>query len=155
MPRYDFECQNTECGLRFDLVLKMGEHLFHECPACHEQAPRVLAGQVFAFDFKPGTMTKETNTGVHRDDYPTADRAVGKDAEVRWKYYEDRAQVKKAVRAGGGTYKLGRADVGVPGEGFTEYEALTPEKAQERRAKATAAMAALRADQAIRKRKQG
>lgn len=142
MPKYAFECQNPDCGLSFERLLKVAEHLTHVCPACQETAPRVFEGQGFAFAFQV-PKEKEGNSGVHKEDYPTADHAVGRDATRRWDYYRTRAKVKEDVRAGGGTPKLRRVD----GQGFTEYEALTAPRADARRSlahKAVAAMAASR-----------
>jgi hypothetical protein len=138
MPKYVFECQNPDCGLTFDLILKMGPNLSHACSLCHEQAPRLFKDQGFAFAFET-PKAKEGNSGVHKDDYPTADHAVGRDADRRWVYYGDRAKVKEAARAGGGTPKLRRVD----GPGWTEYETLTPTGAVARRETAHKAVASL------------
>lgn len=139
MPKYSFECQNPECGLQFDRVLKMGEHLVLECPGCTEMAPRLFQ-HGFAFAFKVPD-NKVGNSGVHKEDYPTADHGVGRSAESRWEYYRERAKVKEQVRAGGQVPRLIRVD----GPGYTEYEALPTPKADVRRAMAQKALAAMQA----------
>lgn len=139
MPKYSFSCQNPECGLSFDRMLKMAEHLTHVCPSCQETAPRVFDGQGFAFAFQT-PPAKEGNSGVHKDDHPTADHAVGRSATRRWALYRERAKVKDAAREGGGTHKLARVD----GPGYTEYETLTAPRAEARKALVPKALTALR-----------
>jgi putative FmdB family regulatory protein len=117
MPKYEFEC--AYCNLRFERVLKMGDHATHECPKCECDAPRVWDGFAFGFQETPGAAT--ANTGVHDKDYPTADKAVGRSAEARWGEYDARNKVKKAVREQGGTPSLMRRN----GKGFVEYEAMS------------------------------
>lgn len=118
MPRYTFECQR--CTLRFTRTLKMDEHPTHSCPSCKdEQAPRLFEG--FGFGFAPG-KGDDANSGVHDHDYPSADKAVGRSAEQRWTEYRERDKVKKQARQMGNTQALIRVD----GDGFTEYEPMTP-----------------------------
>jgi len=118
MPKYVFECQTDGCNLKFERSLKMtDDHRSHECPSCHEVAPGVIAG--FAFDFKEGATPG--NTGVHKDDYPTADHAVGKDADKRWAYYAEREKVKTAARTQGETPALIRRT----GTDYVEYEPMS------------------------------
>lgn len=126
MPRYSFECQT--CSTRFDRTLKMGEHPTHSCPACGEEAPRLFAGASFGFGFSAGSGTSQANTGVHDQDYPTADKIVGRSAEQRWATYVERDKIKKKVREGGGSTALQRVD----GEGFTEYAAMLPNERKAR-----------------------
>jgi putative FmdB family regulatory protein len=135
MPKYTFECQ--PCNLQFSRTLKMGEHKDHVCPQCKKAAPRYYPGQGFAFDFAEGATPG--NSGVSKHDNPTADQAVGSNADKRWAHYRARARVKDQVRAGGGTHKLIRRDL--PGE--TEYEAMTEPVAKARRALAREAVHAL------------
>lgn len=118
MPKYTFECQMEGCALRFERTLKMGEHGSHECPNCHEQAPRVMEG--FAFGFKE-SGEKVGNSGVHKEDYPTADHAVGRDAERRWGHLAERDKVKAEARKQGETHALMRKT----GPGFVEYEPMS------------------------------
>jgi putative FmdB family regulatory protein len=118
MPKYVFECQMEGCSVRFERTLKMGDHPSHECPSCHEAAPRVIEG--FAFGFKQ-SPTQNGNSGVHKEDYPTADHAVGREAEKRWEVYSERDKVKAEARKLGETHALIRK----PGPGFTEYEPMS------------------------------
>ncbi len=101
MPLYVYECQ--DCNIRFERTLPMGEHTMHECPSCKTDAPQVIDG--FSFGFVEGKGAT-ANTGVHKNDYPTADQAVGKSAEQRWTTVHAREQVKSEARKQGGTDAL-------------------------------------------------
>ena len=102
----------------------MGDHGSHECPSCKEQAPRVMDAFGFGFKETPG---KTGNSGVHKDDYPTADQAVGRSAELRWQHVNERNKVKDQVREMGQTHALmrrtGADESGTP---FVEYEPMSP-----------------------------
>ncbi len=112
MPKFTFDC---ECGVQFTRTLKMGEHPFHVCPGCGGEAPRVFEG--FSHAFAQGATP--TNTGVAKLDYPTADQAVGSNADARWAEITEREKVKKQVRAMGKTHALSRKT----GKDFIEYTA--------------------------------
>ena len=101
MPLYVFECVTEGCAVKFERNLKIGDHPTHECPRCHELAPRIIEG--FAFGFN---QEATGNTGVHKEDYPTADHAVGRDAETRWESHQLREDVKGQARKKGGTHAL-------------------------------------------------
>jgi putative FmdB family regulatory protein len=146
MPLYVFECQFEGCGVRFERNLKMGDYRTHECPGCHEPAPRVIEG--FAFGFKEPEGASQGNTGVHKDDYPTADHIVGKDAEKSWAQYHEREKVKNQVRVGGKTHALMRRTD--KGGDFVEYEAMSDGGLANRKARAKKAFAALEAAKAAR-----
>lgn len=123
MPKYQFECHT--CSIRFDRVLKMGDHPTHECPSCKEEAPRIFDGNGFGFGFTSSSSAAPANTGVHDQDYPTADKAVGRSAEKRWETYRERDQVKSKVRQVGSSPALTRVD----GDGYTDYTAMSvPER---------------------------
>lgn len=139
MPKYTFSCQTETCLLRFERSLKIGEHPGFVCPSCHELAPRVLEG--FSFDFKETSTSVPGNTGVHKDDYPTADHAVGKDADKKWDRYRARDEVKKQVREAGQTHALNR--VTATDGSYIEYSALNEPARQVRRAAAKKAVQAL------------
>lgn len=125
MPKYSFECQF--CGpLRFSRTLKMGEWPTHACPQCKEASPRLFDS--FGFAFQAGTGAAQASTGVHANDYPTADVAVGRSATERWEMYRERDKVKKKVRELGHTGALQRLD----GPGFVEYDAMSSEGKQVR-----------------------
>ena len=140
MPQYVFECQNESCNCRFDRVLKMGDHPTHPCPSCREPAPRCLLGEGFAFGFKVG-QEQQGNSGVHKEDYPTADHAVGRSATSRWSSYNDRKKVKEEVRQQGENHGLIRRD----GDGFVEYEAMSKNSLAARKAVGLKTFAAIRA----------
>jgi len=113
----------------------------HPCPSCGDDAPRCIVGEGFAFGFKtePG---KEGNSGVHKDDYPTADQAVGRSAERRWASYEGRKSIKNQVRAVGQTHALARHDA--PDGDYVEYSVLDKPGLNARKQRAQRAFDALR-----------
>lgn len=141
MPRYVFECQNQDCNCRFERVLKMGDHPMHPCPSCREDAPRCIEGEGFAFGFKQ-EPAKEGNSGVHKEDYPTADHAVGRSAERRWATYDERRKVKEQARAAGGTHALQRQDA--PSGDFVEYVPMSGAGLDARKQRAARAFEAIR-----------
>lgn len=114
MPKYSFEC--SPCDLQFHRTLKIGTHPTHECPKCGDQAPRLW--ESFGFAFAPGGKAP-ANSGVSKHDYPTADYAVGRDADARWAEYRDREKVKQKVREVGGTHALIRKT----GKDYIDYQA--------------------------------
>lgn len=123
MPQYSFRC--ATCSLTFDRTLSMGEHPMHVCPSCDAPAARQFDGQAFGHAFASPALSKPlANTGVHQDDYPTADRVVGRSALRRWDHFHARAEVKTKAREEGGTHALARVDN--PEGGFTEYQPLSP-----------------------------
>lgn len=144
MPKYVFECQMEGCDLRFERSLKMGDHSSYECPNCHEIAPRVMEG--FAFGFKE-SPEKVGNSGVHKEDYPTADHAVGREAEKRWGHYAERDKIKAKAREMGSTHALRRTT----GQDFVEYEPLTEGGRQARRDLTKTALARLQKAKDARK----
>jgi len=127
MPRYEFECQ--DCTLRFNRNLKMGEHPSHACPRCSATAPR-LWDSSFGFAFSSGNGAPG-NTGVHKDDYPTADHGVGQDAQQKWAEIHARQATKKKVRDASGTDKLTRRDD--PDGNYIDYEGLSDEGVEARK----------------------
>lgn len=116
MPKYVFEC--PVCKVRFERNLKVGTHPTHECPECHDQAPLVMSG--FGFSFAEGGASA-ANSGVHDQDYPTADKAVGRSAKRRWDYIKSRDVVKGEARKQGETHALIRHT----GDGFIDYEPMS------------------------------
>lgn len=125
MPAYRFKCV---CGLEFERKLKMGNHPNHECPECKSEAPRLFAGVALGLKFEQGS-SPVNNSGFHDLDYPTADKAVGRESEVRWEGYAERDRVKRKVRKETGHGALVRKDVG---SGGIEYRGMG---ADERRAR--------------------
>jgi len=116
VPKYTFEC--PICNIKFERVLKMGEHLIHECPECHDPAPLVISEFGFAFSEGKGSLA---NSGVHDQDYPTADKAVGRSATKNWGVIEARNKVKKEARKQGQTPALIRHT----GKDFIDYEPMS------------------------------
>ena len=129
MPKYLFECQ--VCNVRFERTLKIGDHPTQTCPSCKDPAPRVWDGQGFGFGFAEGTGSQAGNSGVTKDDYPTADHAVGKSADARWAEINEREKVKRKVREVGGTTALVRNHA--PDRSYIEYSSMTPEQIEGRR----------------------
>lgn len=127
MPKYTFHCQQDNCNIRFARTLKMGAWPTHPCPTCKEEAPRLYEG--FGFAFEAGKGVDQANTGVHDQDYPSADKIVGRSAESRWKDFRERQAIKNEVRRKGGNALLRR-----DGPGYVEYDAMTDQakKAREK-----------------------
>jgi hypothetical protein len=121
MPKFTFECQS--CQVQFHRNLKQGNHTDHPCPSCSGSAPRLYEG--FGFGFNQAPTASPGNTGVTKDDYPTADRAVGVSADVRWQEIAARDKVKSQVRDVGGNRALIRRQGVEEGKPFVEYEAGT------------------------------
>jgi putative FmdB family regulatory protein len=117
MPLYEFEC--CYCSLQFKRNLAMDEHATHPCPNCKQVAPRIWAG-FGGHAFQTSATAATANTGVHKDDYPTADHAVGKDAEKRWGFQLARNKLKAEVREKTDGGRLLRRD----GQGYIEYEGM-------------------------------
>ena len=116
----------------------MGEHLQHECPRCQSDADRVWAG-LGGHSFAAAGGGATANSGVHEQDYPTADKAVGRSADELWELNHERAKVKKAARESVGKPALIRTD----GEGYSDYSHLPDPQLQVRRTVADKAFAAL------------
>jgi len=131
MPKYSFEC--SECNIRFERNLKAGNHVNHECPECQGHAPLVVSD--FGFAFAEGGSAS-ANSGVHDQDYPTADKVVGRSAEKRWEHIEKREEVKKEARKQGETHALIRHS----GDGFIDYEPMSPQGRKARKALANEAL---------------
>jgi putative FmdB family regulatory protein len=123
MPKYVFEC--SACNTRFSRTLKMEEHPTHTCPSCQGQAPRLWDGQGFGFDFAEGSAPG--NSGVSKQDHPTADQAVGRSSDERWGEIHARDEVKDKVGEMGETHALIRRHGHEEGQPYIEYEAGTPE----------------------------
>jgi putative FmdB family regulatory protein len=146
MPQYTFEC--PVCDVRFTRVLKMENHLSHECPSCKEPAPRVLEG--FGFQFAQAG-TAPANSGVHDHDYPTADKAVGRSADARWSVFAEREKVKAAARQQGGTHALIRHTL----PEAVGYEPMTPAGVDARRELAKGMISTVRELASRRRRNPG
>lgn len=143
MPKYEFECPG--CEVKFERNLKVGEHTQHECPSCHDPAPLVVSG--FGFAFAEGTGAT-ANSGVHGQDYPTADQAVGRSASKRWDVIHAREKVKKAAREQGQTPALIRHT----GKDFIDYEPMSDQGRASRRKLAKEALSLMRKEESPPKR---
>ncbi len=119
MPKFSFECVSCQC--QFTRTLKMGNHPTHPCPMCETPASRLFEG--FGYEFAASPKAAPGNTGVAKDDYPTADHAVGKSATARWDEIRARDDVKNKVRSVGNTHALIRTHGDEKGKSFVEYEA--------------------------------
>ncbi len=119
MPKYAYYCE--PCNLIFERTLKMGLNPHYTCPECQEKAPREWDGEDFGLQFAAPPDRHPADSGVHHQDYPTADRAVGASAEKRWLTYEEKKAVKAKARREGQTHALIRHD----GDGFIDYEPMS------------------------------
>lgn len=127
MPKYEFDCDT--CNVTFERTLKMEEHLTHPCPSCGEEAHRVWDSDSLMFSFQGSPTGSTANTGVHSDDYPTADKVVGRDAEARWAQIGEREKVKSEARKMGDTHALIRHN----SRDHIDYEPMTQVGRQARR----------------------
>jgi len=125
MPRYAFEC--PACVLRFERNLRTENHASYPCPSCTSPAPLVLSE--FGFSFAQGSGAP-ANSGVHDHDYPSADKAVGRNASERWAHISAREEVKKQARQQGQTHALIRHT----GGNFIDYEPMSEQGRAARRA---------------------
>lgn len=135
MPKYSFECAG--CELLFERTLRVGKHESYPCPECSQGAPLVMSGFGFAFGAGSGATA---NSGVHADDYPTADRAVGRSADERWAHIHARERVKRAAREKGDTHALIRRT----GKGYVDYEPMSDSGRAARKGLAKDAMPVLK-----------
>lgn len=142
MPKYTFSCE--ECSLEFERTLKMGEHLTHECPSCKQEAFRAWGEDGLSFSFTGSPTGGTANTGVHADDYPTADKAVGRDADARWEEIGAREAVKNQARAQGNTHALIRHN----SRDHIDYEPMTQTGRQARKGLANAVFTKMREERA-------
>jgi putative FmdB family regulatory protein len=132
MPKYVFECQSESCNLRFERNLSMGDHKSHPCPSCKEAAPQIVEGFAFAFEKNPSAAIG--NTGVHKDDYPTADQLVGRDADFKWSRYDEQFKVKEKLREESGVKTLSRAHT----ENSITYQTLPDSRLKDRKGRVKA-----------------
>lgn len=138
MPKYTFVCD--ECVVEFDRTLKMSNHLTHPCPQCGDAAVRVWENSGLSFGFAESANASPANTGVHKEDYPTADHMIGKDAEKRWGMIHEREKAKAEFRAKEGTHALIRHGA----DNHIDYEPMTPTGLNARRRLAKAAIESAR-----------
>ncbi len=148
MPKYIFECRKDGCNVRFERMLPLENHKSHPCPGCGDQAPRHLEGEGFTFAFTGKATGSRANTGIHKEDYPTADHAVGKSADARWGEYREREKVKAEARKQGGEYPLIRHTT----PGHLDYEPMSDGGRVARRNLAKKAVETLQEQAETRKR---
>lgn len=146
MPKYTFVCDS--CVIEFSRTLKMGEHANHPCPSCTEEANRVWENNSISFGFKDSPNAAPANTGVHKEDYPTADHIIGKDAERRWGVIHEREKVKAAARQKGGTHALIRHTG--KDDSYIDYEPMSQTGVSARRQLARATIEAARKSSAAK-----
>jgi len=118
----------------------MVDHVKHPCPSCGQDAPRAWE-ETFSFGFSESKTAAPANTGVHKEDYPTADHLIGKDADTRWAMLNEREKVKNAAREKGGTHALIRHN----SREYIDYEPMSETGLDARRRLAKAAIDAVRA----------
>ncbi len=118
MPQYSFYC--SSCNLQFKRRMAVSADPAHKCPSCAKQATHQLEGFGFGFSASPGTA--KANSGVSKDDYPTADNIVGRSAEARWNILHERNRAKGQIRDQG--LALSRRDFVDNGQAVSEYHVL-------------------------------
>jgi putative FmdB family regulatory protein len=125
MPKYAFECPT--CRLRFERNLRAHSYDFYPCPNCRGAAPLVVSEFGFSFAQGPGAPA---NSGVHDLDYPSADKAIGRNAGERWAHINARETVKKQAREQGQTHALIRHT----GQDYVDYEPMSDQGRAARKA---------------------
>jgi len=95
MPIYEFQC--FSCGLRFDkLFRRVSDEKEIPCKACGEPAKKQVSAASFKFAHSQGVNgALPPNTGTS-DDW-NFDKAIGRDAEQKWKAIEQRNSGKDSV----------------------------------------------------------
>lgn len=128
MPQYSFYC--TPCNLQFKRRLPPSSSPAYKCPSCSKEAAHQLEG--FGFGFAPTSGTAKANSGVSKDDYPTADNIVGRSAEARWSVLHARNRTKSQIRDQG--LALSRRDFVDNGQAVSEYQVLGKPQFEARKA---------------------
>jgi putative FmdB family regulatory protein len=88
MPIYEYICENEKCSQNIfeKLVNLKDKDKVVNCPICNSEAKKKISS--FGFSLK--------GKGFHVNDYPTADRYIGQDAEKKWdKIYERQSTKNK------------------------------------------------------------
>ena len=145
MPMYEYLCES--CGLKFDKLRKMSESDAPQaCLECGTQARKLVSATNHAFSH-PASQTRglaPPNTGTS-DDY-NFDKAIGRDAALRWEGISQRMDRKRDVinqNPGSTGYDLSRNSDG-------SYRVMS---AQERAASETGRTIGAKVQQAIQAEK--
>ena len=107
MPSYEYRCE--PCEVVFEELLLQREDVKayakeHPCPKCGESASRVLSRTNFQFKgISEGDPTRRGSSGSHDLDYPSADKAVGRSANRKWKEYDRKFAARAEARKELGT----------------------------------------------------
>jgi putative FmdB family regulatory protein len=89
MPLFEYKCENADCGLVFERLVRDGQQKdTHECP-CGSQGQRSEASK-FGFSVD--------GPGFRKTDHASFDERVGQDAEKRWEYYKTRQAKKRQLQ---------------------------------------------------------
>lgn len=97
MPIYEFTC--ATCGLRFDRLSKMSDSQLRQvpCKSCGAESFREVSAANHTFShgdrFVRGAAPPNTGTS---DDW-NYDRIIGRDAEQKWKLFQDRVKHKQDI----------------------------------------------------------
>lgn len=141
MPLYEYDCD--DCGLRFELLRKLSEHLQPAvCPECGQTIGKIMSPTNHSFAHQPVGGPRPQNTGVYSIDY-NADRVIGRDAAQRWEAISQRQADKRRLLAdnpGKTGHDLSRNEDG-------SYRVMKPE---ERRAVETARTIHKQAQEALK-----
>lgn len=97
MPFYEFQCE--DCGVRFERLYKSIARADNAapCPDCGEPSRKLVTAASHSFKHSEsqtrGALPPNTGTS---DDW-NYDKAIGRDAAVRWEAVQKRDAVKDAV----------------------------------------------------------
>ena len=132
MPVYEFTCHS--CGLRFDKLFRRMESsdtlTETPCDACGESAYRQVTAAAFKFSHPPSQVRGAAPPSTGTSDDWNYDKAIGRDAEQKWKVVEKRdAEKARTIRQGQGSGLALSKDQLVRSQEDGSYRAITePER---------------------------
>lgn len=99
MPIYEFTCHS--CGLRFDKLFRRMESSDSltetPCDSCGEAAYRQVTAAAFKFSHSASQVRGAAPPSTGTSDDWNYDKAIGRDAEQKWKIVEQRDAEKSRV----------------------------------------------------------
>jgi len=109
MPIYDYRCES--CAVIFEQFLSTSQVKEYEsgypCPQCSSLCKKE---SVYAVSSKFGG--ESGNSGFHDVDYPTLDKAVGRDSAKRWAKISEDQSVRNKIRKENNTNSITMTDKG-------------------------------------------
>lgn len=92
MPLYEFQC---ECGLQFEKLFKrVTDVKTLPCPTCGSDAKKMMSASNFSFTHPQSQLNGMAPPSTGTSDDWNFDKAIGRDAEAKWKNIEKRDAAK-------------------------------------------------------------